>query len=74
MFCTLHFGRSPQVPAVVLVLCEALDRGHEDVVVAEETLEDEAGEEVLAEAGRVLLRVEDDQLHADVQPLPRRWR
>jgi hypothetical protein len=36
----------PEVPLVVLVLREALDGGHEDVVVAKEVLQDEPGKRV----------------------------
>ena len=63
---------TPEKSLVALGLGEALDGRHEDVVVAEETGEDELREGV-SEA-RLLRGVENDELHGDVEPLPNRCR
>ena len=62
----------PEKSFVALTLCKAFDGRHEDVVVAEETGEDELREGV-SEAG-LLRGVENDQLHGDVEPLPNGYR
>ena len=58
----------PEKSLVTLGLGEALDGRHEDVVVAEETGEDELREGV-SEAG-LLRGIENDELHGDVEPPP----
>ena len=57
----------PEVSLVVLVFCQALDGGHENVVVAQKVLKDELGEGV-AEA-RAGGRVQHVDLDGDVQLL-----
>ena len=58
----------PEESFVVLALRKALDRRHEDIIIAEKIGEDEL-RECVAKAG-VLRGVENDELDCDVEPLP----